>query len=191
MSIRAFLAFELPPEIKEQVRKISEQLKRSKLDIRWAKPENIHLTIVFLGNVREGDLSAMGREIAQVCCGFYPFEIFLKGMGLFPDRRRPRVLWLGYDGDVERMSDLRDVLHERLMPFEIKEENRPFKPHLTLGRFRNPVRGNLQLDEVLNRHEGLSSQRFQVSELVLFKSELRPQGPEYTRLESWPMTADK
>lgn len=191
MAIRSFLAFELPPEIKEQIRHVSEELKRSHMNVRWVKPENIHLTIVFLGDVREGDISAIAREIEQVCCGFHPFEIFLKGLGLFPDRRRPRVLWAGYDGDIERMSDLRDVLHERLTPFEIKEEKRKFKPHLTLGRFRNPSKGTPQLDEIIKRHESFSSPTFQASELVFFKSELRPQGPEYTKLESWPMSADR
>jgi len=191
MAVRSFLALELPPEIKARVRQVSEELKRSKMDVRWVKPDNIHLTIVFLGYVREGDISAIGREIEQVCFGFRPFEICLKGAGLFPDRRRPRVLWLGYDGDVERMSSLRDVLHERLAPFEIKEEKRPFKPHLTLGRFRNPGKGNPRLDELLDRHNVLLSPSFQVSELVLFKSELRLQGPEYTKLESWPLSAER
>jgi RNA 2',3'-cyclic 3'-phosphodiesterase len=191
MSVRSFLAFELPPEIKEQVRQVSENLKRSKMDIRWVKPDNIHLTIVFLGDVREGDICAIVREIEQVCYGFHPFDLHLKGTGLFPDRRRPRVLWAGYDGDIERMASLRDVLHERLIPFEIKSEKRQFKPHLTLGRFRNPGKGNTQIDEILNLHGNLSSPSFQVSELILFKSELRPQGPEYTRLESWPLAADK
>jgi 2'-5' RNA ligase len=191
MAIRSFLAFELPPEIKTQIRQVSEELKKSKIDIRWVKPENIHLTIVFLGDVREGDISAIAREIEQVCYGFHPFEICLKGLGLFPDRRRPRVLWAGYDGDIERMASLKDVLHERLMPFEIKEERREFKPHLTLGRFRNPGRGNTQLDEIMIRHGSLSSPSFHARELVLFKSELKPHGPEYTRLESWAMSAEK
>lgn len=190
MSIRAFLAFELPPAIKEQVRHVSEELKRSKMDVRWVRPENIHLTVVFLGNVREGDISAMAREIEHVSCGFHPFEICLKGIGIFPDRRRPRVLWVGYDGDIERMATLREVLYERLMPFEIKEEKRQFKPHLTLGRFRNPGRRRTLLDDVIKQHEGLSSPSFKAGELVLFKSELRPQGPEYTKLYSWPMSAD-
>jgi 2'-5' RNA ligase len=191
MAVRSFLAFELPPEIKEQVRQVSEQLKRSKMDVRWVKPDNIHLTIVFLGDVREGDISAIAGEIEQVCYGFHPFELHLKGLGLFPDRRRPRVLWAGYHGDIERMASLRDVLHERLIPFEIKEEKREFKPHLTIGRFRNPGRGNEQLDEILGLHDGLTSPSFQVGELVLFKSELKPHGPEYTRLESWPLAAEK
>jgi RNA 2',3'-cyclic 3'-phosphodiesterase len=191
MTVRSFLAFELPLEIKDQVKLISEELKRSNMDVRWVKPDNIHLTIVFLGDVREGDISAITREIDLVCCGFHPFDFFLKGLGLFPDRKRPRILWAGYDGDIERLSSLRDVLHERLTAFEIKEEKRQFQPHLTLGRFRNPGRIDPRLDEIMHRHEGLSSPSFQVGDLILFKSELRPQGPEYTRLESWAMSADR
>jgi RNA 2',3'-cyclic 3'-phosphodiesterase len=190
MAIRSFLAFELPPEIKDHVRRVSEDLKKSKLDVRWVKPDNIHLTVVFLGDVREGDISGIAREVERVCFGFHPFDFCLKGLGIFPDRKRPRILWTGYEGDVERISSLRDVLQERLIPFEIKEEKRPFKPHLTLGRFRNPGRVDPKLDEILVRHEGLSSPAFQAGELILFKSELKPQGPEYTKLESWVMSAD-
>jgi RNA 2',3'-cyclic 3'-phosphodiesterase len=190
MMIRSFLAFELPPEIKDQVRRISEDLKKSKLDVRWVKPDNIHLTVVFLGDVHEGDISAISREVEQVCFGFHPFDFSLKGLGLFPDRRRPRILWAGYEGDVERVSSLRDVLHERLVPVEIKEEKRQFKPHLTLGRFRNPGGVDAKLDEILAKHEDLSSPTFQVSDLILFKSELKPQGPEYTKLGSWALSAD-
>jgi RNA 2',3'-cyclic 3'-phosphodiesterase len=190
MAVRSFLAFELPLEIKDQVRRISEDLKKAKLDVRWVKPENIHLTIVFLGDVHDGDISAISREVEQVCFGFHPFDFNLKGLGLFPDRRRPRILWAGYEGDVERVSSLRDVLCDRLMPFNIKEEKRQFKPHLTLGRFRNPGRAGANLDEILIRHEGLSSPVFQARELILFKSELKPQGPEYTKLDSWALSAD-
>ena len=190
MSIRSFLAFELPKETRNQIRQVSEELKRLNMDVRWVKPENIHLTIVFMGNIKEGDISAIGREIEKVCCGFHPFEIYLKGVGLFPGRKRPRVLWVGYDGDIERMSSLRDVLHDRLAPFEIKEEKRQFTPHLTLGRFRKPSRENLLVDEITTQYSGISSPPFQVGELVLFKSDLKPQGPEYTRLESWPLSAE-
>jgi RNA 2',3'-cyclic 3'-phosphodiesterase len=191
MAIRAFLAFELPPEIKSQVQQVSEQLKRSELDMRWVRPENIHLTILFLGDIREGDITAMGRKIENVCSGFHPFEIHLKGVGFFPDRKRPRILWAGYDGEIERLSSLKEVLYERLMSFEIKEDNREFKPHLTLGRFRRPERGNPELDRIISRYSDLGSPSFQVDELVLFKSELKPHGSEYTRLESWPMLADR
>ncbi|MBN1626786.1 MAG: RNA 2',3'-cyclic phosphodiesterase [Deltaproteobacteria bacterium] len=190
MSIRAFLAFELPPEIREKVRQVSEELKGLKMDVRWVRPENIHLTVVFLGNVREGDISAMAREIEHVSCGFHPFELCLKGIGVFPESRRPRVLWVGYEGDIERMAVLREVLYERLMPFEIKDEKRQFRPHLTLGRFRNPGRRSTLPDDVIKQYEGLSSASFKASELVLFKSELRPQGPEYSKIDSWPMSAE-
>jgi RNA 2',3'-cyclic 3'-phosphodiesterase len=190
MSVRSFLAFELPPEIKEQVKRVSDQLKKTDLDVRWVKVENIHLTIVFLGDVREGDMPAIGREVEQVCCGFHPFEIRLQGVGVFPDRRRPRVLWLGYNGEIERMISLKEALHDRLLPFGIKEENRQFKPHLTLARFRNPGRSSHGLDEIIEKHKDVSSPAFKAGELVLFKSDLKPQGPVYTKLDSWPLAAE-
>jgi RNA 2',3'-cyclic 3'-phosphodiesterase len=190
MTIRSFLAFELPPEIKDQVRRISEELKKSKLDVRWVKPENIHLTIVFLGDVHEGDVSAIGREVEKVCSGFHPFDFRLKGLGVFPDRRRPRIFWVGFDGELERVASFKDTLCERLISFNIKEEKRQFKPHLTLGRFRNPGRADAKLDEILAKHEGFSSPAFNVKELILFKSDLKPQGPIYAKLEAWELSMD-
>jgi RNA 2',3'-cyclic 3'-phosphodiesterase len=190
MPIRSFLAFELPPEIKEQVRRVSEELKKSRLDIRWVKPENIHLTIVFLGDLQEQDISPIEREVEKVCSGAHPFDFRLKGFGVFPDRRRPRIFWVGLDGDIERVSTFKDALCERLAPFNIKEENRQFKPHLTLGRFKNPGRADAKLEEILKGHEDFSSPAFQSKELILFKSDLKPQGPVYTKLDEWELVAE-
>src|SRR4030042_2227596 len=97
MTIRSFLAFELPPDIKSMVKDISEDVRRTGLDLKWVKVDNIHLTVVFMGNIRSEDVHAIGKEAGDVCFGFEPFEIALKGLGVFPNTRRPRVLWLGVE----------------------------------------------------------------------------------------------
>jgi 2'-5' RNA ligase len=188
MEIRSFLAFELPPEIKMVVTGVFEDSRRSRLDVRWVKPEGIHLTVVFMGNIKTEDLEAMGNEIGRVCSDFSPFQIALKGIGCFPNFRNPRVVWLGLVGDVERMSRFRDRLQKQLLPFGIQEEKRPLKPHLTLGRFKKALRDEASLQKLMEKHKELASPECTVRELVLFKSDLNPGGAVYTKVLSWPLS---
>ena len=188
MVIRSFLAFELPPEIRKIVTRVSEVVSRSTLNVKWVNVDNIHLTVVFMGNIKAEDLSDMGEAIGNVCSRHRPFDLSLKGMRAFPNIRRPRVLWLGLDGEIERMSSFRDDLQTGLCPFGIKEEKRTFKPHLTIGRFRKAGRADSQLDEIMRGYRDISSSVCQIDELIMFKSELKRSGAEYTKLESWPLS---
>ena len=191
MKIRSFLALELPSEIKEIVARVSGEVRQSTLDVKWAKVDNIHLTVVFMGNIETEDIPAIGDGVKKVCLTYGAFDASLKGIGCFPNKRSPRVLWLGLDGDLERMSNFRDALQEQLTPFGIKEERRRFKPHLTLGRFRKSKRMDLQGDELLSKYEDLASPVCPLKELILFKSDLKPSGAKYTKLEVWPLSGDK
>ena len=100
MGIRSFLAFELPPDIKREVARISVEVKKSGIEAGWVKPGNIHLTIVFMGDVNEKDIPAIISRIDNTVGEYEPFKISLGGMGVFPDVRKPRVLWLGLDGEI-------------------------------------------------------------------------------------------
>jgi 2'-5' RNA ligase len=190
MKIRSFLAFELPLEIKNVVARVSEELRQSTLNEKWVKVDNIHLTLVFMGNIETEDIPAIARGVKEVCQAFGPFDLSLKGIGCFPNRRNPRVLWLGLDGDLEPMSDFRDALQGHLTGFGIKEEKRKFKPHLTLGRFRKPKKMDSNEDQLLSRYEDLSSSVCSLRELILFKSDLKPTGAVYTKVEAWPLTGE-
>lgn len=191
MDIRSFLAFEKPQEIKGILEEVSAALGTSRMDVRWVRPENIHLTIVFLGYVRTEDLTAMEEPIGEVCSSFGPFMISLKGMGCFPNRRSPRVIWIGLEGDIERMAHFRDRLQEPLKTFGIKEEKRPFRPHLTLGRFNSRSRNDRELEQYLEKYEDLSSPSCLLGELALFRSDLRRGGSIYTKLKSWRLTGSQ
>ena len=188
MGIRSFLAFELPSEIKSIVARVSGELRESALDVRWVKAENIHLTVVFMGNTKMDDVPAIGDEIRKVAHRYGPFDISLKGIGSFPNRRNPRVLWLGLHGDLDRISDFKDTLQKHLKPFGIKEEKRGFSPHLTLGRFRKSKKMGLPLDNILLKYRDLTSPLSSLKELVLFRSDLKPGGAEHTKLDVWPLT---
>jgi 2'-5' RNA ligase len=187
MGIRSFLAFELPPDIKRMVKDISEDVRRSGLNLKLVKVDNIHLTVVFMENIRSEDVQAIGEEAEDVCVGFEPFEIALKGLGVFPNTRRPRILWLGLEMETERISAFRDSLQERLLDFGVKEEKRAFTPHLTLGRFRKPERHDPLLGDIISRYADIKGPVGRLEELVMFKSELRSGGAEYTRLKAFPL----
>ena len=189
--IRSFLAFELPGEMKEIVKSVHADLVKTALDVKWVRPGNVHITVVFLGNVGTQDLALLGREVSKVCSKYGMFEVELKGMGIFGGLRSPRVLWIGLGGDLERMGFFRDAISKRVTRFGIKQEKRPFRPHLTLGRFRKGAKGGQILKDILKRYEGLTSERHMLRELTLFRSDLRPEGAQYTKIESWPLEGNK
>lgn len=188
MGIRSFLAFELPVTIKDIISRASAEMKKLPLHVRWVRVDNIHLTVVFMGNISEDDLGQIGEAVSKVCKRYGPFNISLNGSGIFGSRRNPRVLWIGLDGDLERMSYFRNSLQKHLKPFGIKEEKRRFKPHLTLGRFRKGTESNVDLDDLLSTYQNITSPLCAVEELTLFKSELKPGGAVYSKVEAWPLT---
>jgi len=187
MGIRSFLAFELSPEIRERIGELSRELRKSRLPARWVRVENIHLTIVFLGSIEENVVEDLKETVGSVVRAFTGFTARLSGVGVFPNFRKPRVLWIGLDGDIEGLSRLRDELQEALTVFGIQEEKRPFQAHLTLGRFKDRLDDDEELKRVLDRYHDITSELCSLDELVLFKSDLKSSGPVYTKMASWPL----
>jgi 2'-5' RNA ligase len=187
MGIRSFLAFELPDDMKKVVLLVSGQMQEARLEVRVLRAQSIHLTLVFLGDVRREELDAIRQEVSRTCSDFGPFHVSIKAAGVFPNPRRPNVMWAGIEGDLERMALFRDALEACLLPFGVKQEKRAFRPHLTLGRFRKGARGDAGLVRFLTEHETLVSPVCRLDELILFKSDLKPSGAVYTRLQAWPL----
>jgi len=190
MGIRSFLAFDLPPEIRLQIGEISRELKKSRLPARWVREENIHLTIVFLGSIKENVVEDLKETVGSVTRGFTGFTVKLSGVGVFPSLRKPRVFWIGLGGDIEGLSRLRDELQKTLTVVGLQEEKRPFRAHLTLGRFKDRLNNDEELTRILDRYHDISSESCTLNELVLFKSDLKPSGPVYTKMASWPLTGN-
>ncbi len=185
MAIRSFLAFDLPDQVVRSVARISEELRKSSLDVRWVDPEKIHLTVVFLGEIEEARIEAIGGSVKGVCSHYGPFETAIKGAGYFGTARNPRVIWLGLTGDIERMGNFRDALQEALRPFGIKEENRAFRPHITMGRFRQGAKGGEELGRIISLYKDVESPRCSLTDFAFYKSDLKPSGPVYLVLGRW------
>ena len=187
MEFRSFLAFELKEEIKETISKITNEIKPLLPDIRWTRPENIHLTVVFMGNIDESYVDVIDRSARNICRGYEPFNIFLNGIGIFGTRRNPRVIWIGLGGDIKKMAALRDDLSKSLKPLGIRQEKRPFKPHLTIGRFKKQPAGPYNFNRILHRYKHLHTSEHTQKILTMYKSELRQRGAVYTKIRSWPL----
>jgi len=185
VAIRSFLAFDLPDELAQFVAKTSDGLRKSRLAVRWVHPGNIHLTVVFMGDMEEGSIDAIGGSVRGVCSDYAPFELMIKGAGYFGSIRSPRVIWIGMDGDIERMDSFRDSLQKALKPYGIKEEKRPFRPHITLGRFRQDTGGGDDLVGIMSRYKNIESPRGVLNDLAFYRSDLKPSGPLYSELGRW------
>lgn len=189
MAIRSFLAFDLPAPMAATVERISNELKRTSLQVRWVAPANIHLTVVFLGDVAEDSVGRICDEVGRTVVNCPAFKVDLSAAGFFGTIRSPRVLWIGLEGETDRMGKLRDALQGSLAPFGIRQEERPFRPHLTLGRFKEGARGGKELEDIIQRYKAVGCEPCTMDSLVLYRSELRPNGPVYSPLHKWRLNS--
>ena len=185
--MRSFVALELPPAVREAAAEIQGRLKPTGAEVKWVRPESMHLTLKFLGEVDPGDLPAIEQALEHACRGRRALELELDGCGAFPGRGRPRVVWLGVSGQVEELAGLARAVDESLAGLGFALESRPFKAHLTLGRLRQGRRGRRAPDtRGLSRAlAGLASWRgpaFRAAKVALMQSTLTPQGAIYQPL---------
>ncbi len=187
-AIRAFLAADPPREVLDEIARIQDRFKKViKGEIRWVRPEGIHLTLKFFGYISESDIENISLVVKNNTGGVRPFKLNIRKAGVFPGASRPRVLWLGIDGDVSTLIGLQREIDLGLQAYGFKIEERPFKPHLTLARIKEP-KGLIGLAKIMEKSEDHAAGSFTVEGLNFFKSELRPQGAIYTKLAYFPFS---
>ncbi|MDO9350005.1 MAG: RNA 2',3'-cyclic phosphodiesterase [Deltaproteobacteria bacterium] len=179
--LRSFLAIELPATILKRIEEVQKDLKSSRADVRWVSPENIHLTLKFFGTIEESIIESIIKLIEGPVQGTPLFFLKIQGMGAFPGLKNPRVIWMGFQEGKEIIVAIQKQLERELGKIGFPPEDRPFHPHLTLGRMRSN-RGKDELVRGMERYREEEFGNFQVEKVVLFKSELRPTGPIYTAL---------
>jgi 2'-5' RNA ligase len=179
--MRAFIAFDLPPEITRLAADLQACLQRQGLKLRWVRPGNIHLTLRFLGEIPSEQSADVAQAMRMAAMGGSPIQLSAQGMGVFPGLRKPRVLWMGLGGQTELLARAAARLEAELAPLGIPREDRPFKAHLTLARFQKPLDAR-RLQAALEACGGFTPQPLMAAEMVLFQSDLRPQGSIYTAL---------
>lgn len=178
--MRCFIAIEVPSEVKAAFIELQKDLRSAGADVAWTNPDNVHLTLKFLGEIDKKLVSEVERVCRETIAATPPFNLSLNGIGLFPNERHPRVLWVGLGGELETLERLQEQLDEKLAGIGFEIEEKDFQPHLTVGR----IRSNKNLGDLLARSDGyaLPSLSFVVREIVLMKSDLLPSGACYSEL---------
>jgi len=179
--IRSFLAIEIPGPILRKVGEVQGGLKLSRADVRWTNPETIHVTLKFFGNIEESRIDPILKSIEAPIRNTLPFSVKVRGVGAFPHLKNPRVIWIGLVDEKETLTSLQKQIETYLEKIGFQPEDRPFRPHLTLGRMKSS-RGKEALVGRMEKYREEEFGDFQVERVVLFKSDLRPSGPIYTSL---------
>lgn len=180
--IRAFIAVDLDDPVIEKVCNVVEILKPRITEIRWLRKENLHLTLKFLGNIAESQVEPITAALRHPLGLFSPCTISAKGLGVFPDFRRPKILWVGLTGD--QLVQLAAEIESALMPIGFTPENRAFTPHLTIGRWREGSRPAKNLRQEIDSLNDFEFGACAVRQIVLFQSVLKPEGASYSELRT-------
>ena len=181
MAKRLFVAVDIDPRVRDAVGRISAEVRERvdpRLKLSWVKPDRMHLTLHFFGDAQQSDEERISRALAEPI-PHRPFDLTFAGLGTFPERGSPRVLWLGIGRGAEALGELQSAVSRRLgLP---KDE---FRPHLTLARYRDRVRRS-EITAILAMPAVAGPTR--IDRVTLYESRLSPTGPTYTRLAEAPL----
>jgi 2'-5' RNA ligase len=183
--IRAFIAIELPEKQRKFLSHLQSMVsKNTGISAKWVDPYGIHLTLKFLGNITTVQVEEIKGAMAGATAGISPFSLDLGRLGVFPNPRRVRVIWVGITGDTETLVKLQKRVEDNLSPLGFTPEERAFTPHLTLARVRDaisPEQGQ-RLEQLLNSYTAEESNQFAVNSTNLMRSQLSRQGAFYSQI---------
>lgn len=186
--IRAFIAIELPDHIRSALAELQNTLKkREAAAVKWVAPGSIHLTLKFLGNIRDDTVTSISGAISAATQGTAPFQLELTKTGVFPHLRAPRVVWVGLGGETDTLAALQQDIERALVPLGFPPEGRGFSPHLTMGRVRetaSPVERR-RLGELVASLGIGRVLPFQAGSVSLMRSTLSREGAIYSCLASF------
>ncbi len=178
--IRAFIALELPQELKQAIADYVAPLRALDKGISWTKAENVHLTLKFLGEVSKAQIENVSTALRELCTNFAPIAAEISGAGVFPNEHRPRVLWIGIKENSGKLAELAQRLENECRRLGFEKEERGFTAHLTIGRVKEGKAANVV--KAL-RESPFPSQQIVFQECTLMRSQLHAKGSIYTALE--------
>ena len=191
--VRTFVAIPIPAEIRRRLVEVEQDLMPAKAGVKWVPEDNFHVTLKFLGYVEPERLEAVARGVEAAVRGIGPFEVELAEVGAFPKITRPSVVWVGVTRGGQEMISLADRIDREMAKIGFERENRPFSPHITVGRVKSPKnRGwppeNLSgLRELIERHQNREVGSFGVEQVNIMRSELRITGPIYSVISDFKL----
>lgn len=185
---RSFFAIELSAEIAGGVRRIQGALRERATGVRWVRPEGIHLTLKFLGEVEPDRIETIMHKAEETVRNLGSFAVEIRGGGEFPSAQNPRVIWIGVEDPSGRLTRLQARVETGMAELGFTHEKRGYTPHLTVGRVRSG-KGRKTVAKALDAIRGSDLGEMEVREVILFRSHLKPTGAEYTKLGSFPLEA--
>ena len=178
--MRVFIAIDLPEQVRTDLASVERELRPTTSSARWVAAESIHVTLKFMGEVSEKKLPSIDEALAGIT--WKPFQVTVRGIGFFPGKRSPRVLWAGLKAPT--MEGLAEKIETRMERFGFEKEKRAFRPHITLARARG-TRLDAALVTAAAKFEDRSFGSFPVDRCFLYQSTLKPSGATYTRLKEF------
>jgi 2'-5' RNA ligase len=182
--MRLFVAVELDPAVRAAAREVADDLRRrigDRLKARWVPPENMHLTVRFIGHVEDARVPEV-LDALQPPLAIAPFDLELGECGVFPSSGPPRVFWIGLASGFPALQTMHEEFNRRLQPLGFTPEHRPFSAHLTLARIKDAPRGSGSVARDAVRAVQSPRARCQVTHAAVFRSVLSPHGSRYERL---------
>ena len=183
--VRTFVAVLIAEDLKQKIGQVQEQLKKLAPDVKWVARENLHVTLKFLGNVREDDVPAVCAAVDEAARAHSPFEMSISGLGAFPNPARARVVWTGIEAGYHQMRELAESVDANLVELGFEREKRPFKSHITIGRVK-ASRFLGKLAEGIGEVDASNLGAQRVTSVSVMQSELLRDGPVYS-----PMSVSK
>jgi 2'-5' RNA ligase len=187
--VRLFVACEVPDDVKDAIGEVIATLRsRSGTAVRWIRPEGVHVTLKFLGEVSVRQLPAIKLAIQEAVVGHSPFELEFSNIGTFGGREGLRIMWVGIAGDVLRLEALVRAVNAALAVVGFEPERRPFRPHLTLGRVRDeiPTRQRAEIEVAVGKM-AVPPSAWRTAQVSLMRSRLTTAGASYEVLATFPL----
>lgn len=184
--MRCFLALAIPADVRERLAALQGRLGGCGRGVKWVDPGQMHLTLKFFGHLPDSERPAVETVCERVCSGAEPLLLAVRGAGTFGPGGAIRVVWAGLEDGSGRLALFQERLETALADAGFQREERPFSPHLTLGRLREPKR-DPRLRELLDSEAGFDGGSFAADRLTFYSSVLGPGGPTHTALHSWAL----
>jgi RNA 2',3'-cyclic 3'-phosphodiesterase len=185
---RVFIAIELPSHLRERIINHIDHLRSAIPEVRasWIREDTLHLTLKFLGDIPVANVEQLSAAAGMAASKVEPFEVVVEGCGAFPLRGQPRVLWIGIEDPSGNLAELQQALEQECDANGFAREPRPFHPHLTIARLRQP-HGSRQLAQ-MHQEIGFNREAISVADLTVIRSELRSEGARHTVISRHGLT---
>jgi len=192
-AFRLFVAIVLPGAVRDEIIRVQRELQPlvPREVVRWARPDQFHLTLRFLGAVPTDGIESLKQSVSAVCRNARPLSLRAEGVGFFPNPRSPRVVWVGINDGAGRLAGLQQQIEAAVRPFSPETGEKNFTGHVTLGRLKNPRPSDIR--DLVAHVQSLEKQTFgdwTAGQIEIIRSELSPNGARYTLLAVFRLGAE-